>query len=303
MSTIEKTFSNGEIIIKEGDSGNTFFQLLEGKVAVYKNYDEDDQVQIAVLEAGQYFGEMAVIENYPRSSTVVAEGDVKVVEIAAEELNDYITQNPDKILAIMKLLGSRITAMTADCNEAKKALDDARKANSSNKYDGFFMMMRRQSIYLTTKNFKLEQPSAESLREAAEAVSNQKGESTETYKYGTIIFKEGEVGKCMYILHSGSLGIYSNYGADNELKLSEVAPVACFGEMGMLSDEARNSTAVVEANDTEVEIIRPDDLEELFKSCPAKIDMILKNLSYRLRSITYDYFKACKEVYELTKGE
>ena len=34
MSTIEKTFSNGEIIIKEGDSGNTFYQLLEGNVAV-----------------------------------------------------------------------------------------------------------------------------------------------------------------------------------------------------------------------------------------------------------------------------
>ena len=34
MSTFEKTFSNGDIIIREGDSGNTFFQLLEGNVAV-----------------------------------------------------------------------------------------------------------------------------------------------------------------------------------------------------------------------------------------------------------------------------
>ena len=87
MSTMEKTFNNGEVIIKEGDAGNTFFQLLEGKAAVYKNYGEKDEVQVAILEQGQYFGEMAVIENYPRSSTVVAEGDVKVVEIEAEELN------------------------------------------------------------------------------------------------------------------------------------------------------------------------------------------------------------------------
>ena len=174
MSTIEKTFSNGEVIIKEGDSGNTFYQLLEGKVAVYKNYGKDDQVQIAILEPGQYFGEMAVIEKtYPRSTTIVATGDVKVTEIAAEELNDYITQHPDKILAIMKLLGSRIKAMTADYNEAKKTLDDIRKADSGNKYDGFFNSMINRSIYMTAKNFRLERPSIEALREASELVSKQ----------------------------------------------------------------------------------------------------------------------------------
>ena len=121
MSTFEKTFNNGDIIIREGDSGNTFFQLLEGEVAVYKNYGKGDEVQVAVIEPGQYFGEMAVIETYPRSSTVVATGDVKVVEIPAEALNDYFTQNPDKILAIMEVFGSRIKKMTDDCNEAKKA--------------------------------------------------------------------------------------------------------------------------------------------------------------------------------------
>ncbi len=302
MSTIEKTFNAGDIIIKEGDSGNTFFQLLEGKVAAYKNYDKDDQVQLAVFEPGQYFGEMAVIENYPRSATVVAEGEAKVVEIAAEELNEYITQNPDKILAIMKVFGSRIQTMTADCNEAKKALDDVRRTNSNDKYLGFFAQMTMQSIYLTSKNFRLERPSMESLREASEAVLRQNSEDGETYGFGTIIFKDGDAGKCLYILHSGKVGIYSNYGAVDELKLSEITPVACFGEMEMLSEDVRATTAVAESSDTRVEIIRAEDLEALFKTCPAKIDMILKNLSYRLRSITYDYFKACREIYEANKG-
>ena len=297
----EKTFSNGEVIIREGDTGNTFFQLLEGKVAVFKNYDKKDEVQVAVIEEGQYFGEMAVIEkNYPRSTTIVAEGDVKVDEIAAEELNEYIAQNPDKILSIMKLLGSRISSMTADYNEAKKALDDARKSGSSGKYDSFFTSMINQSMFLNAKNMRLERPSAEALREAAEKVSQQKPENAETYPYGTIIFKEGEIGKCMYIVHSGHVSIYSKYGTNTEFKLNDVVPVACFGEMGMLSEEPRDGTAVVEESNTQVEIIRPEDLEGLFKSSPAKIDMILKNLSYRLRSITYEYFKACQEIYEYT---
>ena len=296
MSTFERTFNGGEVIIREGDSGNTFFQLLEGRVGVFKNYDKADEVQVAVIEPGQYFGEMAVIENYPRSSTVVAIGDVKVVEIPAEALNEYFTQNPDKILSIMELFGSRIKKMTDDCNEAKKALDDVRRTNSRDKYLGFFAQMAQQSIYLTSKNFRLERPSAEELRAASKLI--QSSEDGETYNYGTIIFKEGDIGKCMYILHSGKVGIYSKYGQVDELKLQEVEPVACFGEMEMLTGEGRDTTAVAEEGDTRVEIINADSLPSLFQSSPAKIDMILKSLSYRLRSITYDYFKACKEIYD-----
>lgn len=296
MSTIEKTFSNGDIIIQEGDKGNTFFQILEGKVGVYKDYDKENETKLAILEQGQYFGEMAVIESYPRSSTIVADGDVKVLEIAAEELKEYVSQNPDKILAIMKLLGARITSMTEEYDKAKKALDEARKKNSSDKYSGFFNMMMKQSIYLSSKNFRLEQPSAEALREAADAVSNAGGNKGETYVQGRVIYKEGEVGKCMYIIHEGKVGTYSHFGEVNEIKLSVVEPVACFGEMGMLTGEARGETAVSEAEGTRVEIIHPEDLGELFKTSPEKIDMIMKNLSYRLRSITYDYFKAIKEI-------
>ncbi|MCR5327490.1 MAG: cyclic nucleotide-binding domain-containing protein [Saccharofermentans sp.] len=297
MSTIEKTFADGEIIIKEGDTGSTFFQLLEGKAAVYKNYGKDDQVQIAIFEPGQYFGEMAVIESYPRSATVVAEGGAKVFEIEVDGLTDYIKENPDKILVIMKLLGGRIKTMTEDCNEAKTVLDGIRKANSSSNYDSFFNNMMKQSIFLSAKNFRLERPSVESLREASKNVTSAGSDNVETYNYGTIIFKQGEIGKCMYIVHSGRVNIYSNYGEVNEVKLNEVVPVACFGEMGMLSDEPRDTTAVAEESGTEVEIIRPEDLEGIFKTSPAKIDMILKNQSYRLRSITYDYFKACQEIY------
>ena len=296
MSTFERTFNGGEVIIREGDSGNTFFQLLEGRVGVFKNYDKADEVQVAVIEPGQYFGEMAVIENYPRSSTVVAIGDVKVVEIPAEALNEYFTQNPDKILSIMEVFGSRIKKMTDDCNEAKKALDDVRRTNSRDKYLGFFAQMAQQSIYLTSKNFRLERPSAEELRAASKLI--QSSEDGETYNYGTIIFKEGDIGKCMYILHSGKVGIYSKYGQVDELKLQEVEPVACFGEMEMLTGEGRDTTAVAEEGGTRVEIINADSLPSLFQSSPAKIDMILKSLSYRLRSITYDYFKACKEIYD-----
>ena len=106
----------------------------------------------------------------------------------------------------------------------------------------------------------------------------------------------------MYILHEGNVGVYSKYGEKDELKLLSVDPVSCFGEIGMLLEEPRNATAVVETSGTQVEVIYPADLESLFKTNPERIDMIMKNLSYRLRNITYEYCKACQEIEEASKN-
>ena len=299
MSTIEKTFSNGEVIIKEGDSGNSFFQILEGTATVYKNYGKDDQVKLTVLTPGQYFGEMAVIETYPRSSTVVADGDVKVVEIPGEDLNTYYRENPDEIVSIMKHLGNRLKQLTADYNEAKGLFTDIEKGAVEKKSDSILTKLKKHiSFYMSGKG-NLSKPSAEALRESNDVVSKGGIENVETYSKGQIIFKQGEVGKCMYMVHGGIIGIYSNYGKDNEVKLTELFPVECFGEMGMISDESRSATAVALTDDTTVEIIYADDLKDLIITYPVKVDMILRHLSHRLRNLTYDYFTTCKDLYEL----
>ena len=53
MSLVEKTFNQGEVIIKEGDIGKTFFRLLEGKAGVYADYGKNDPMRLAVLETGE----------------------------------------------------------------------------------------------------------------------------------------------------------------------------------------------------------------------------------------------------------
>ena len=111
--------------------------------------------------------------------------------------------------------------------------------------------------------------------------------------YPTGIFKEGAVGKCMYIMYAGKVGIYGG-----ETKLTEYEDVGFFGEMGLLSDDARSATAVVEADGTLLEAVFAEDMESIFRKCPAKIDMILRHLSYRLRKLNSDFLAACKEITE-----
>ena len=125
----------------------------------------------------------------------------------------------------------------------------------------------------------------------------------ENYGKSTVIFREGEIGKCMYALQSGLVGIYTDYGKHNEKKVAELTANRFFGEMGMLEDEPRSATAIAEEDDTCVEIIRPGDLEELFKKNPFEVDMLLRYLSGRLRKLDQDYTEACKSVYEACRAE
>lgn len=296
MDSIKKTYVNGEIIIKEGDIGNSFFQLLSGSAGVYVNYGEADQVKLTVLNEGQYFGEMAVIEAYPRSSTVVAEGSVEAIEIPGSELNTYFTENPDKIIELIKHIGNRLRALTDDYDEAKAILKKIENPDEDKSNETFLTKLAKHIGFYKLAKVDLTAPSAEALREQSKDLSN--GETTVTYPKGTIIYKKGEVSNCMYILHSGSVGIYYNYGEANELMLTELLPVAFFGEMGMLAGKERSATAVAKSNETYLEIVRLEDLESMFKTSPVKVDMILRHLSYRLRSLTIDYFNTCKKISE-----
>lgn len=296
MDSIKKTYVNGEIIIKEGDIGNSFFQLLSGSAGVYVNYGEADQVKLTVLNEGQYFGEMAVIEAYPRSSTVVAEGSIEAIEIPGSELNTYFTENPDKIIELIKHIGNRLRALTDDYDEAKAILKKIENPDEDKSNETFLTKLAKHIGFYKLAKVDLTAPSAEALREQSKDLS--KGETTVTYPKGTIIYKKGEVSNCMYILHSGSVGIYYNYGEANELMLTELLPVAFFGEMGMLAGKERSATAVAKSNETYLEIVRLEDLESMFKTSPVKVDMILRHLSYRLRSLTIDYFNTCKKISE-----
>ena len=297
MSTIEKTFGNGEVIIKEGDIGNSFFKIISGNAVVYKNYGQPDQVKLTVLEPGQFFGEMAVIETYPRSSTVVADGDVKVVETPGEELNSYYREDPKMILAIMKHLGDRVRELTADYNEARGLFNDNGAAEVKQNDSLMAKLKKHIDFYLSGKG-NISKPSAEAVREKAEAITGTESSNIECYKKGSVIFKQGETGKCLYLVHGGCVGIFSNYGQDNEVKLTELYPVECFGEMGVVAEEARSATAVALVDETCVEIIRAEDLEGLCITFPVKVDMILRHLSHRLRDLTFDYFTTCKDLYE-----
>ena len=290
-------YAKGEVVFREGDVGSCFYQIEEGTAGVYLHYGEVEQRKLTDMNPGQYFGEMAVIETYPRSTTIAAESELHVIEIAEGDLNAYFTEQPDKIYALMRQLGDRIRSLTAEYDEVEDFIRGKSEAGAE-KQEGFIAKLKKylELSALAKKNAGATQEEVIAMKEFGK--TEQDSTQVLPFRKGQIIFRQGDEGNYMYAIHYGSVGIYLDYGTAEEKKLTTLYSNTFFGEMGLISDEKRSATAVVEEDGTLLETIRAENLESLFKSNPLKIDMILNHLSHRLRRLTQDYVEACREAVE-----
>ena len=124
----EITFGKDQVIFREGDNAETMYDILSGKVGIYKNYGAKNEQQIIVMEAGQVFGEMGMIEYYPRSATAVALEDTVVEELGESELRDYFKNKPEKLLQLMKVLSQRVRETTQKYMNVCRTINDHEKA-------------------------------------------------------------------------------------------------------------------------------------------------------------------------------
>ena len=100
-------FDNGPVLFHEGDDGDDMYIIQSGRVAIKKKVKDSDTT-LAVLEKGDFFGEMAILERMPRSATaeVVEEGDLIV--ISGEMFGDMIKANPEIAVRMLRKQSIRL---------------------------------------------------------------------------------------------------------------------------------------------------------------------------------------------------
>ncbi len=290
----EKTFRAGEIIFNKGDFADSFFQILSGSVEVILGEGEKRKT-LTELGPGRFFGEMAVLEGYPRSATVAAKEDgTRLQEISSGELNAWFRENPDMILSLMKHLSARTRELTKEYQDACALRDELQ---GEGKKDAGMMSRIARFLGLRPGAADAGRPGLETrLQLKNKDLKTGFAKKVNAYPAGTVLFREGEHSGCMYGVHWGSVGIYTGYGTADQRKITELFPDSFFGEMGMIDGEPRSATAVTLEQDTTIEVIAPEDLEELFEKNPVKVWMIFAHLSNRLRNLTRDFEKVCGEL-------
>ena len=95
----------GEIIFKEGDEAQQLFVIKSGEVAI-----QSGNRMLAELSTNHIFGEMALIDDAPRSATAVAKTDVELVPISGKQFLFLVSQTPFFALKVMRVLARRLRA-------------------------------------------------------------------------------------------------------------------------------------------------------------------------------------------------
>jgi len=102
-----KHYPVGHILFHEGDPGEEMYILRSGKVAIKKRAGDGDTV-LAVMEKGDFFGEMAILERLPRSASAEVTEPADIIEIGSDVFGDMIKANPEIAIRMMRKYSIRL---------------------------------------------------------------------------------------------------------------------------------------------------------------------------------------------------
>ena len=102
-----RSFQPGEMIFSEYEPGDTFYLIKSGRVKLMKSIGEFERT-LDILQPSEMFGEMAILENSPRSATAIAIDEVEVLEFNAQNFELLILGNPPIALKLLKIFSKRI---------------------------------------------------------------------------------------------------------------------------------------------------------------------------------------------------
>jgi CRP-like cAMP-binding protein len=103
----ERVYEPGDVIFKEGDTGTEMYIVQEGKVVITKGV-AGREVFLAMLERGDFFGEMALLDSQPRHATCSALVRARVVSIKGGELLIKLRRDPTFALEMLQTMSRRI---------------------------------------------------------------------------------------------------------------------------------------------------------------------------------------------------
>ena len=117
-TVLGQVYQSGQDIIRQGDLGDCMYVIQAGQVQVLQDRD-GQEVQLAVLDEGDFFGEMALFEHQVRSATVRAAGQVRILTIDKKTFLSRIHEDPSLAFRIVQQMSHRIRQLNAELTRLK----------------------------------------------------------------------------------------------------------------------------------------------------------------------------------------
>jgi CRP/FNR family cyclic AMP-dependent transcriptional regulator len=106
--TSRRTCPKDTVVFFENEEGDSFFIIVGGRIKVTILGDDGREVILSVLGRGDFFGEMALLDNEPRSATAIAVEDTELLSLHRNDFQSVLTDNRSIMLALIKILTARL---------------------------------------------------------------------------------------------------------------------------------------------------------------------------------------------------
>jgi CRP-like cAMP-binding protein len=118
--TLGREYLDGEVICRQGELGDCMYVVQAGRVIVARDGDKSEVV-IAQLKAGDIFGEMAIFDRQPRSATVRADGQARVLTLDKRAFLRRVHEDPSLAFRILQQMSRRIRDLNQELTRLKQA--------------------------------------------------------------------------------------------------------------------------------------------------------------------------------------
>lgn len=113
-----RSYVKDNMVFSESQSGNDMFIIQSGQVKITKVV-EGNEVTLAILKKGDFFGEMALLENKPRSANAICFEDCLLMVVNRQNFNQMVTTQPQMIARLTHTLAERLWSMSRQLDNAK----------------------------------------------------------------------------------------------------------------------------------------------------------------------------------------
>jgi signal transduction histidine kinase len=146
--------AGGDRICAEGEIGDAAYLILSGRVQVSKYLELGTQHLLNELLPGQFFGELALVEDVPRMASVDALEETTLLVITKSDFQDLVTQHPEAAIPILRSIGARLR------DSDQRSIDELREKNEelARAYLALKDLTQRKSDFLTMVAHELRTP-------------------------------------------------------------------------------------------------------------------------------------------------
>jgi CRP-like cAMP-binding protein len=116
-----KAYKAGDVIFNKGDESSQMYVVIEGEVEIQLT---DNLTEI--VDSGGFFGEMALISDEPRTATVIAKTDCRIVPVDERRFSFMVQETPGFALSIMRVLVERLRRRNQHVADLLKVVNDLR---------------------------------------------------------------------------------------------------------------------------------------------------------------------------------